>query len=241
MTSEQANVMAREARMRRQILVDKAADATSDCLNGLSELELKQKANLVLTIMTEKRDGASFSGARKLVNGGVVFDCQDDVMATWVKQTEVMREFVAALGGTCVYKPRRIEMVAEMVPVEATLEDAEMWRLVESDSGIAPGGINGGRWIKAPQRRTSTQRVAHAKVDFATAEAANHAIDHGIFILGRRVRVRKSEEEARRCAKCQKFAGHIAINCTEEADVCGRCAASHRTANCTLTDRESFH
>ncbi|KAJ7214125.1 hypothetical protein C8J57DRAFT_1096557, partial [Mycena rebaudengoi] len=191
--------------------------------------------------MTEKRDDASFSGARKLVNGGVVFDCRDDDMAKWVKQPEVMQNFVAALGGTCVYKPRRIEMVAEMVSVEAVLEDAAMWRLVESDSGIAKGGINGGRWIKAPQRRSPNQKVAHVKVDFATAEAANHAIDHGIFILGRRARVRKSEEEARRCAKCQKYAGHIALNCTEEADVCGRCAAGHRTADCTLTDRESFH
>jgi hypothetical protein len=179
MTAEQAGILARGVRMRRQILVDKAADAASDSLSELSELELKEKANLALTIMEAKMEGAAFVGARKLLNGGVVFDCRDEAMATWVKSGAVMAQFVAALGGTCVYRPRRTEMVAEMVPVEARIEDAGMWRVVEKDGGYRDGAIVGARRLKALARRVVGQRVAHLKVEFADADAANHAIDMG--------------------------------------------------------------
>ncbi|KAF8209502.1 hypothetical protein K438DRAFT_1753839 [Mycena galopus ATCC 62051] len=70
MTSEQAALVARDARMRRQILVDKAKEATVDALSLLMELELKEKANLALTLMPSKREGAMFVGAKKLGSGG---------------------------------------------------------------------------------------------------------------------------------------------------------------------------
>ncbi|KAJ7146969.1 hypothetical protein C8R44DRAFT_593486, partial [Mycena epipterygia] len=137
-------------------------------------------------------------------------------------------------------RPRRLELIAEMVSVEVRLEDAGTWRLVEMDSGLADGAITGARWVKAPHRRQPNQRVAHAKVEFMSAEAANHAIDNGIYVQGTRLRVRKSEEEARRCAKCQKYDGHLAHACKSEVDVCGRCAAAHRTGDCTVTDSGPF-
>ncbi|KAJ6568291.1 hypothetical protein DFH09DRAFT_810959, partial [Mycena vulgaris] len=161
-------------------------------------------------------------------------------MADWMKRPEMMAEFVSALGGTCVYKPRRVEMVAEMVPVDVRIADEGMWRLAEAESGISTGGIVGGRWIKPEQRRVAGQRVAHMKIEFATPEAANHAIDHGIFLQGKNIRVRKSEEEARRCARCQKYDGHLAHSCTSTMNVCGRCMADHRTGECTVNDAAAF-
>ncbi|KAJ7249284.1 hypothetical protein C8J57DRAFT_1079642, partial [Mycena rebaudengoi] len=185
-------------------------------------------------------EGAAFAGAKKLASGAVVFACVNDGVAAWLKRDEVMAMFMAALGGTCVYRPRRIEMVAEMVPVDMEVNDAGAWRLVEAESGIADGGIQRGRWIKAPERRNSGQRVAHMKVEFTTAEAANHAIDNGLFIRGKYVRVRKGDDEAKRCAKCQKYDGHLANACTATDNVCGRCAGAHRTLECTLVDRTRF-
>jgi hypothetical protein len=226
-TAEQASVLAREARMRRQILVEKEATAGSDCLGGLSELELKEKANLALIIMEEKIEGAAFAGAKKLASGAVVFACINDGVAAWLKRDEVMAMFVAALGGTCMYRLRRIEMVAEMVPVDMEVNDAGAWRLVEAESGIADSGIQRGRWIKAPERRNSGQHVAHMKVEFTTAEAANHAIDNGLFIRGKYIRVHKGDDEAKRCAKCQKYDGHLANACTATDNVCGRCTGAH--------------
>ncbi|KAJ7029320.1 hypothetical protein C8F04DRAFT_1187736 [Mycena alexandri] len=79
----QAGVLARAARMRRQILIDKGSETTASSMSTLSEVELKVKANLALTLMTEKLEGAAFVGARKLDNGGVVFDCLNEKTATW--------------------------------------------------------------------------------------------------------------------------------------------------------------
>ncbi|KAF7351302.1 RNA-directed DNA polymerase from transposon X-element [Mycena sanguinolenta] len=189
MTAEHAAVLARSARMARQILVDSSAEGAVSSLGGLTELELKEKANLALTMMEEKMEGATFVGASRLANGGVIFDCKDEATAEWVRQTHVVRQFVAALGSNCVYRPRRTELIAEMVGVEARVEEAGFWRVVETDSGITEGGIESARWIKAVERRTPGQRVAHLRVAFANAEAANHAIDNGLFVQGRHVRV----------------------------------------------------
>ncbi|KAJ7645342.1 hypothetical protein B0H17DRAFT_959593 [Mycena rosella] len=188
--------------------------------------------------MEAKHEGAAFVGARKLVNGGVVFDRKDLATADWVKLPENMVQFMAALGGECLYRPRRVELIVEMVPVEARIEEVGTWRAMEADSGIATGGISGACWVKAIQRRTAGQRVAHLKIEFANAAAANHAIDNGIFIQGKSIRVRKSDDEPRRCAKSQSYDGHLAYACPSMVDVCGRCAAAHRTGNCMANEAD---
>ncbi|KAJ7692394.1 hypothetical protein B0H17DRAFT_886857, partial [Mycena rosella] len=147
-------------------------------------------------------------------------------------------QFIAALGGECVYRPRRVELIAEMVPVEARIEEAGTWRAVETDSGIAKGSISGARWVKAVERRTAGQKVAHLKIEFANAAAANHAIDSGVFIQGKSIRVSKSDDEPRRCAKCQSYDGHLAHACHSTVDVCGRCAATHRTGDCMTSEAD---
>ncbi|KAF8153542.1 hypothetical protein K438DRAFT_1622942 [Mycena galopus ATCC 62051] len=152
-------------------------------------------------------------------------------MVRWLKAAGVMQQFLGKLGATCVYKPRRVELIAEMLPVEAKIDDSGMWRVVEGDSGLAHEVIVSARWVKAPG-----QRVAHAKVEFVDAEAANHAIDNGMYFQGKHIRVRKSEEEAKHCVKCQKFDGHLANACTSLVDVYGRCAGDHRTGDCSVTE-----
>jgi hypothetical protein len=52
--------------------------------------ELKEKAMMALTLMEAKLEGAAFSGAKKLANGGVVFDCRDTKMVQWIKQADHM-------------------------------------------------------------------------------------------------------------------------------------------------------
>ncbi|KAJ7906915.1 hypothetical protein B0H13DRAFT_2332965 [Mycena leptocephala] len=239
MTAEQAALLARNARRRRQILVDKPNDATVSAFASLTELQLKAKANLALTLMTSKEEGAAFVGAKRLENGGVIFDCKDEAMATWLKGATVVEEFVAALGGSCVYRPRSVMLIAEMVSVEVRVEEPGTWRVVEADSGLEEGAIVSARWVKAPARRAPNQRVAHLRVEFATAEAANHAIDYGVYWQGTNYRVRKSDEEPRRCVKCQKFDGHIAQACKSAVDVCGRCTRTteRRTAQSRIPGR----
>jgi hypothetical protein len=57
MTAEQAAVVARGAGMRRQILVDRASDTGENGWSSLSELVLKEEANMVLGMMEAKREG----------------------------------------------------------------------------------------------------------------------------------------------------------------------------------------
>ncbi|KAJ7444010.1 hypothetical protein FB451DRAFT_1056536 [Mycena latifolia] len=181
-----------------------------------------------------------FVGARRLQNGGVLLDCKDTAMASWVKETVNMRQLLAAMGGNCVYRPRRVEAAAEMIPVETRIANTETWWAVEWQSGLAEGAIVGMRWIKVEDRRSPMQRVAHVKVDFTSAEAANRAIDNHLFFGPKSVRVRKSEEEACRCAKCQKYDGHIARECPLQTDVCGRCAGTHCTSACMVEGTAAF-
>ncbi|KAJ7489077.1 hypothetical protein FB451DRAFT_947898, partial [Mycena latifolia] len=137
-------------------------------------------------------------------------------------------------------RPRRIELLAELVPVETRFKDAGMWRVVEFESGITTGGIAGERWIKAPHRHAEGQRVAHLHVEFTTPEAANHAIDNGIFIQGKSIRVRKSDHEPRRCTRCQAYDGHLVHACKSPVNICAHCAANHRTTDCLATEAD-FH
>ncbi|KAJ7342556.1 hypothetical protein DFH08DRAFT_811641 [Mycena albidolilacea] len=76
-----AAVLARDTCKHKQILVNKASNMTVDTLASLSELELKEKANLVLTLMALKMEGAMFVGTKKLENRGVVYDCKTEEMA----------------------------------------------------------------------------------------------------------------------------------------------------------------
>ncbi|KAJ7743000.1 hypothetical protein DFH07DRAFT_777492 [Mycena maculata] len=192
MTVEQAGILVGTARMQHQILIDKASDAVTDSLSMLSELELKEKGNLALTIMTEKMERASFVGGQKLTNRGVIFVCK-------VKGTEVMWQFVAALGDTCVFMPRCVKLIIEMVPVETRIDNVGTWHVVEADSGMKEGDVLGARSVKVPQRRMNNQRVAHLKLEV------------GVF------------HKVCWCEKCQKLDGHLAHACKSAVDVCRDC------------------
>ncbi|KAF8201928.1 hypothetical protein K438DRAFT_1581409, partial [Mycena galopus ATCC 62051] len=93
---------------------------------------------------------------------------------------------------------------------------------VENDSGIVKGGIEGAHWIKAIERHTLGQHVAHLRVAFANAEVANHAIDNSLFMQGKHVQVRKSDNELMRCARCQSYDGNLARACKVDMQVAGK-------------------
>ncbi|KDR73225.1 hypothetical protein GALMADRAFT_50088, partial [Galerina marginata CBS 339.88] len=93
-------------------------------------------------------------------------------------------------------------------------------------------------------RRKPGQKTAHAIVSFRKANGANHAIEHGLFIEGKRVWARKHTQDPQRCYKCQAAdANHTAAQCTAQEDVCGRCGtiADHRTKDCKATNPDNFH
>ncbi|KAJ7173837.1 hypothetical protein C8R46DRAFT_826237, partial [Mycena filopes] len=160
--------------------------------------------------------------------------------AEWLKVEATMKQFVASLGGMCVYKPRTVEMVVEMVPVETQIESPSTWKVMEEESGLQPGDIVAATWLKPLGRRTDTQRVAHVSLRLRRAEAANHLKDNHLFHKAQYMKVRKPRYEPKRCAKCQSYDGHFAGACKARADVCARCAGDHRTDNCSMLNSGTF-
>jgi hypothetical protein len=210
--------------MLRQIVIDKAPNSDGGGLSGLSEKEAVAKANLALTSLSGEAmpKGAVFVGAAKLHNGSILLQTDSEETATWLKRGEVTKQFVDNLGGTSVFKPRQLQTVVEFVPVAFDPETAGALRGVEAASGLALGSISSARYFKPAHRRTPRQTTAHMMMGFASHDAANHAIEHGIFVKAKHIFVRKLLQEPKRCVKCQSLDGkHIASECTFTHDVCG--------------------
>ncbi|EIW53563.1 uncharacterized protein TRAVEDRAFT_75838, partial [Trametes versicolor FP-101664 SS1] len=158
--------------------------------------------------------------------------------ADWLKKPDVMSRFLVTYdGGQSSLKVTTYFVIAEFVPVSFGPGDPVALRKAEVNSGLADYDILSGRWIKPENRRSSTQRVAHAILHMRSPESANHAIRNGLNIEGKTVSVRKLLQEPRRCLRCQKFnPAHLAADCTVKDEICGTCAGAHRTADCTVTE-----
>ncbi|KAJ7706761.1 hypothetical protein B0H17DRAFT_845354, partial [Mycena rosella] len=114
-----------------------------------------------------------------------------------------------------------------------------VFNTIEDANGIGRGELVQARFIKPPERRHAAQRSAHAIFGFASAEAANHAIRHRLFVDRRRVMAWKLLSEPIRCLKCQVIGvGHSAATCPSVHDACARCGNMHHTATCKVRDEE---
>jgi hypothetical protein len=94
------------------------------------------------------------------------------------------------------------------------------------NKGLQPIGTP--YWLTSADKRAN-QRAGSVVVSFATAEEANRAIRHRLFIAGISVRVEKFYATAptTQCGKCQAF-GHIDTHCKKSAK-CKLCGEGHVT------------
>jgi hypothetical protein len=151
--------------------------------------------------------------------------------ATWLKQCDVMTAFVATVGSTASYEVQTYEVVVDWVPVTFEPQLIGSLETVEgtSLSGLDAAVIFEARWIKPTHLRAPGQRTALAIFVFATCEAANRAIEFGLFIRGKKVYARKQLQQPRRCLKCQCFGGYKGGSAY---GICGRCPGQHRMSDC---------
>ncbi|KAI0650232.1 hypothetical protein C8Q79DRAFT_1006517 [Trametes meyenii] len=241
---QHTSVVEKGVMRRRQVVLECAALCEQKSTPGppLSEKELVAKATVAFEHMgdvatADAPEGLSFRGARKLRNGMVAYDMDSPRSADWLKQPDVMKSFLSCFdGGQSKLKPSAYYVIAEFIPVAFQPTDSVALRRVEHNSGLTEYDILSGRWIKPANRRSSTQRVAHAILHMRSPETANHAIRNGLNIEGKTVSVRKLLQEPRRCLQCQKYTpAHLAANCAVKEEVCGTCAGPHRTVDCTVT------
>lgn len=235
--------LARNTNRKRQILIDKNPGSEFNVQN-LTEKELVVKANLAIDNMNPELQitGVQFLGAKKLLNGGVVYEMSCDEMAEWIKMPEVRKEFESCFGGVASIKDRNSPIFVEYIPVAFNPENDGELRMIEESVGLETGEIKQVKWVEAIERREKGQRTAHAIFNMSSVEGANMILRHGIHIQGKKVFGRKMKKEPKRCLKCQKInSRHFAKDCPENDDLCGTCGLKHRTDKCAEKDQEKFH
>ncbi|THU83904.1 hypothetical protein K435DRAFT_601870, partial [Dendrothele bispora CBS 962.96] len=136
-------------------------------------------------------------------------------------------------------KPNIYTVVFRFVPITMEVDSRNEIAHIEDTNHLHPGSINSISWIKAPEHRHAKQKVAHALGHFLRREDANEAIKKGLIINGKHVQVDKNEPDPILCVKCWK-PYHIAQECNEDHDACGRCENPHRTVNCDRNDDDKF-
>jgi hypothetical protein len=234
------NNLAKARARAKQILIDTDPQGEQDTLGELTEQELVAKANEAISNLEEDHDLASieFIGAKKLANGGIVFDLDTEQAAKWIQANK--NAFTSKFSGTATIKERALTVIVEYVPLSHSPEALAEMRRIERDSKLPAGSLLATRWIKPIHRRTAGQRTAHVIAKFATTEAANQSIRDGLIIAGKRTWARRMKREPRRCLKCQKYnTRHIAAGCDSQ-DTCGTCGGVHRTAQCEEVDPRKF-
>jgi len=213
----------------RQVLIDKDPAAESNQLAALNKYKLVGKANEALTHMaTQLSQGpveARAVGAKKLSNGGVVYEPDKPETANWVRKEKAT--FMARFSRSVVMRDRATLVLVEFVPVTHSPDALAENRRIECNSGLKEGVLLSTRWIKLVQRCVLGQQAAHLIALFKTNEVANSMIKEGIVIAGKRVWARQMRKEPRRCLKCQSLtARHLAAECNQKG-VCGTCSKDH--------------
>ncbi|CDO78033.1 hypothetical protein BN946_scf184648.g5 [Trametes cinnabarina] len=202
--------------LQRQVLVRDAV-LQDDLGNKLSGEEVRARARAAIDDMgrsglTPPGEG-SIEEAKVLPHGDVVFTAATREMAHWLLKPSVAKPFARKMGMTAQVVERTYKLVAERVPVTFNPQDEAALRAVETTHGLRPRAIARADWIKPVQRRHPGQRTAFVMLTMAGVDQANTALK-GLTLAGRRVLVRRDMDEPKRCAKCQRYDGHFAKECT---------------------------
>ncbi|CAK5265676.1 unnamed protein product [Mycena citricolor] len=174
-------------------------------------------------------------GTSRTRSGQLVIHMSSTAAAEWMKIPAHMRLFLSEFSATAKHQPKSYMVVADFVPV--SFEPETGLTQLEDGNGYNSGDFTSAKYIKDPTRRKDGQLVAHVILGLATANAANRAIRHGLFIEGKKVTCRKLLSEPVRCVKCQLFnTGHVAKTCKSVHETCARCGEMHRTSDCKAED-----
>lgn len=151
------DVLAREELLGQQFIID-AAEGMKSAVSGLMAKEIIAKANLVLESAGQVEDkylvglpqGAKFTMAKILLNGGVVIEINTDEAADWLKDKEHQRFFEHVFGGLVIAKSWAYNLVAEFLPtyMKDTLKDELC--TIEKDSDLLEGTLTGVKWMRNP-------------------------------------------------------------------------------------------
>ena len=113
-----------------------------------------------------------FTGARKLCNGGVIYEMGTTEAAHWLQSSTNMTKSLQVFSATSVIKQRAHPLVVEYIPLTFKPDDRNHLGEIERENRLEAEGILNARWIKPTHRRTQGQRIAVTpQVDPETRQA----------------------------------------------------------------------
>ncbi|KAF8508953.1 hypothetical protein JB92DRAFT_3120373 [Gautieria morchelliformis] len=145
-----ARVRAREGIKQRQVLVD-AANAGEHVLADLDDIGLALKANEAISDLDAEGQRIVVS-ARRLTNGGVLFELNTEEAARWLNEAGRRTQFTEALSPDARMKARSYLLVIQFVPLHFEPEREGDLRGIEVVNRLPQGAIDKARWIKPKQR-----------------------------------------------------------------------------------------
>ncbi|KAF9803141.1 hypothetical protein IEO21_09754 [Rhodonia placenta] len=153
-----------------QVLIDRDPKAAGDGIHNLSERELVVKASIALDNMGE--DGADapdggivFRSARRLKNGGVIFEINTVAAADWLRKPDVMHHFISFYdGGNSVAKGYRYPIIVKFVSTNFDLTSQHKIQWIETDTVLPMRAIQVTQWLKPVNCHRPFQAVADTTV-----------------------------------------------------------------------------
>ena len=98
-----------------KILIDKDPQAGHNTLSDLTEQELVEKTNEAVMQLGDNTGPTDimYLGAKKLTNGGIVFDLNSTEATRWIQDHK--QQFLKKFSSTSVVKDRTISVIVEYV------------------------------------------------------------------------------------------------------------------------------
>jgi hypothetical protein len=224
-----ARVRAREGIKLRQVLID-AATPGEKILEDMDNTELARKANEVVSTMGAI-DTHRIVSARRLSNGGIVFEFTSEEAAKWVNEAQHRIQFTQAIALDARIKTRLYPLVLQFILLHFGPERSNELRAIEGHNKLPCGAIDKARWLKPTHRRSPNQTCGHALFTFTSPETANKVLTDGLIICQKRVYAEKCKKEPIRCLKCHRW-NHLSYACPQQHDTCGTCGDRHKTSTC---------
>ena len=133
-----ATAVARAELQKRKIRLIKASGIVEVGMDLLTEKQLVEKANMAIELMEVADEGKPYevkvvgvSKDRGAGAGGVSFKLNSVEVAGWLKNKDMMSEFLSKMGSTADFKEQVYEVVMDWVPVMFEVDLPTAWKGVE--------------------------------------------------------------------------------------------------------------
>ena len=165
------------------------------------------KANPALKLMnyndTDKPQTVKFMATRQIQNNHILYQLNSASTAEWIRKPASHKAFLMTYSSSAKIRNKLYHVIAKFVPTTFTTDDNYSHSKLETTNNLEPGSITWSRYIKPPNLRPASQKVAHIIIGLTSKNAANKVIQHGLYIEGKHVTIWKTQADPRCCLKCQ--------------------------------------